>query len=424
MWDAAALIVGIVIGSGIFATPPVVASHLAFSWGMAAVWTLGGIMAVFGALTYAELAGRFPHTGGAYVFVREAYGSPPAFVFGWSCLTITYPASIAGVSLVFTAYLSTWVPVSDSMTPWISAALCLGVGLANATGIQVTRWILRSLTGAKVLALILIVGGAFLFGQGSWANFRPVEGSAGAGPWMLALAAVLWTYEGWTEGASIAGEVKNPKRNVARALVLSTVGVLLIYLAANAAYVFVLGIPGVAASDSVAVDLASAVFGSGGTLFVTGLVLVSTLGAVNGMTVGGSRILYAMANDGLFFGAAARVHATFRTPAVALLMLSSVSAIYCLWGSFEQLLQYFVFVASGWFLVIVFSVFLHRRRLGKPELSLPWFPLPPLLYLAALCGLMTQLALHNPRNSLLGAAMLLAAVPIYFFWIKLAPPKP
>lgn len=209
VWDAAALIVGIIIGSGIFATPPLVAGHIPSTGGMLAIWLLGGVLAFTGALCYAELATMFPFTGGSYAFLREGYGRFPAFSYGWSALLITYPASIAGVSLVFTAYLARLVPISDPARPWVAASVCLIMAGLNIIGVRLGALVLRLFTSAKVLALGMIVVAVFALSKGSWSNLEPISfippGGLSAGAVALALAAIIWTYSGWDDAPTLSG---------------------------------------------------------------------------------------------------------------------------------------------------------------------------------------------------------------------------
>ena len=421
-WDAAALIIGITIGSGIFATPPLVAGELPGLVPLLLLWILGGLMSLCGALCFAELASMFPRTGGSYVFLREGYGPLPAFIYGWSAFLITYPASIAGVSVVFTAYLARLIPGIEPYRPYVAAGLCLLVAGINVLGVRLGAYTLRVFTAAKALALLAICAVAFLPGKGAAGNLEPLlalptEGWS-LGPIALALAAVLWTYEGWSDGPTLAGEVRDPRRDVVRALIFGTLGVTTIYVLVNLAYVRVLGISGVAATESVAVDVAARLFGSAGGTLVTLLVLVSTLGSILGMIIGGSRVFYALGRDGLFFRAVGQVHPTRQTPATALTGMALVAAVYCLVSTFEGIIRYFVFISTLWFILNIASVVVHRLR--RPELERPFrvplYPLPVVVYLVAAVALWLQLLVENPRDSLMGLGILLLSVPVYFAW--------
>ena len=423
-WDATALIVGITIGSGIFATPPLIAGYLPGTAVMLLVWAFGGIMSLCGALCYAELASMFPRTGGSYVFLREAYGPFPAFAYGWSAFFVTYPASIAAVSVVFTAYLVRLLPFLENHRPATAALVCLLLAGINILGVRLGSFTLRAFTLAKVLALSAIFLAAFALWKGSPGNLLPLwsppEGGWSAAPLALSLAAVLWTYEGWSDGPTLAGEVRDRRRDVVKALLLGTVGVTAIYLLTNLAYLFVLGIDGVRGSESVAGDVAGRLFGAAGSTFVTLLVLVSTLGSIMGMIVGGSRVFFALGRDGLFLRAVGRVDPRFGTPSIALAGLAVIAALYCLAGTFEEIIRYFVFISTFWFILNIGSVILHRLRRPDHErpFRVPFYPWPVAVYLAAAVALWIQLLAENTRDSLIGLGILAGSIPVYLVWMR------
>lgn len=419
-WDAAALIVGIIIGSGIFAAPPLVAAHLPGTVPMLGIWVLGGALAFCGALCYAELAAMFPQTGGSYVFLREGYGRLPAFAYGWCALLVTYPASIAAVAMVFSYYFARVVALPPALSPYFPGFLCLLLTLLNILGVRLGAWVLRIFTASKVLALLAIAAAVFLARSGSVENLAPLmpaSGGIGPGAAALALVAVIFTYEGWTDGPTVSGELRDPERNMVRALFLGTLGVLLVYLLVNFAYVYVLGVDGIRDSDSVASDVAGKVFGPRGNGFVTLLVLVSTLGSMMGMIIGGSRVFFAMGRDRLFFTWAGRVAPT-GTPAGALAALGVISAAYTLIGSFEAVIGYFVFVSTIFLTLNVGSVILHRRK--NPQrprrFRVPLYPVPPVLYLLVAAGLMFQLFRENTRDALIGLGVVSASAPMFWIW--------
>jgi APA family basic amino acid/polyamine antiporter len=422
MWDAAALIVGIVIGSGIFATPPSIAASLDRFGPMISVWLLGGLLALCGALTYAELAAMYPRTGGVFVFLREAYGRPFAFVYGWSALLITYPASIAAVAVVFASYLTRLFPALPLPQPIVAAILSLLMCGLNMLGVILGARVQRVFTAAKVGALATLVAFAAFSAAGHWEHLTPVFAAPSMGwsisAFALAMASVMWTFEGWADGPTLSGEVKNVRTDLPRALCIGTALVTVIYILVNTSYAYVLSIPGIASSDSVAIDMASATFGASGALFVNLLVLVSTVGSVNGMAIGGSRVFFAMARDGLFFESVGRVHRRFQTPANSLLILGGVSAAYCLSGTFEQIIRYFVFIAMIWFVMVIASVFIFRRRNPDADrpFRVPFYPVTPALFLLVAVGLLYQLYQDNTRDSAIGLGILAVSLPTYWLW--------
>jgi len=421
-WDAAALAVGIIIGSGIFAVPPSIAGHLDTFGSMILIWILGGVLALAGALAYAELSTMFPRTGGAFVFMHETYGPFMSFTYGWSALLITYPASLAAIAMVFSRYLSRLIALSPTGEAIVAALLCILLAGINGLGAKVGAGIQRTLTAAKVAALAAIPVCGFLLARGDISRLTE-GGLAPSGGWTLsgwafALAAVMWTFEGWADTPTIAGEVKDKKRDIPRGLIIAAVSITFIYVAANAAYVYLLGTEGVAASTSVATDAASAIFGGGGALFVTLLVLVSTAGSINGSMIGGSRVFFAMASEGLFFKSVARVHPRFGTPLNSLLLLGLISAAYCLMGSFERLMNYFVFIATIWFALNILAVIVLRVR--RPDLARPFkvplYPLTPLVFLGVILSLGTQLFLDNTGDALAGIGLICLSIPGYILW--------
>jgi amino acid transporter len=421
-WDAAALAVGIIIGSGIFAVPPSIAGRLDSFGSMILIWILGGVLALTGALTYAELSTMFPRTGGAFVFLHETYGPLMSFTYGWSALMITYPASLAAIAMVFARYLSQLVPLSATGEAVTAAMLCLVLAGINGLGAKVGAGVQRTLTAAKVAALAAIPIFGFLLGRGDFSRlteggFVPTGGWTLSG-WAFAMAAVMWTFEGWADTPTIAGEVKDKKRDIPLGLIISAVSITLIYVAANAAYVYLLGIEGVAASNSVATDAASAVFGGGGAMFVTLLVIISTAGSINGSLIGGSRVFFAMASEGLFLKSVARVHPRFGTPFNSLVLLGVISAAYCLMGSFERLMSYFVFIATIWFALNILAVIILRVR--RPDADRPFrvplYPLTPLIFLGVILSLGVQLFLDNTTDALVGLGLISLAIPGYYFW--------
>ncbi len=421
-WDAVALIAGIMIGSGIFATPPQIAGSLDRFGPMISVWLLGGLLAMCGALCYAELAGMFPRTGGAFIFQREIYGKPVAFVSGWSSLLITYPSSIAAIATVFAIYFKRLVPGVPLSEGIIAAVLSLVFCGLNIVGVVLGARIQRTLTFAKVGALVALVVFAIFYQEGSWSNLSPIwaapSGGWQIGAFALAMASVMWTYEGWADGPTIAGEVKDIRRDLPRALLIGTGMVTLIYILLNAAYVYVMSIPGIAASESVAVDMAQRTMGQYGGLFVTLLILASTAGSVNGSVIGASRVCFAMSREGLFFESVGRVHKRLQTPANALVIIGVMTAAYCLLGTFDQLVRYFVFIAMIWFVMNIVGVFILRARRPNVErpFRVPGYPVTPAVFLIVILGLMYQLFYENTRDSLIGLGVLALSFPTYWIW--------
>lgn len=265
---------------------------------------------------------------------------------------------------------------------------------------------------------------AIFYQEGSWSNLTPVW-SAPSGGWQigafaLAMASVMWTYEGWADGPTIAGEVRDLRRDMPRALIIGTGLVTLVYILLNTAYVYVMSIPGIAASDSVAVNMAQRTMGQYGGLFVTLLILASTAGSVNGSVIGASRVCFAMSREGLFFESVGRVHKRLQTPANALMITGGMTTAYCLLGTFDQLIRYFVFIAMLWFLMNIVGVFILRIR--RPDADRPFrvpgYPFTPAVFIIVIMGLVYQLLAENTRDSLIGLGVLVMSFPTYWIWQK------
>jgi amino acid transporter len=292
----------------------------------------------------------------------------------------------------------------------------------NILGVRLGTGVLKVFTATKVLALGGVVILAFVFGRGDWGNLDPLwfegSGSLSAVAIALALVSIIWTYEGWSDGPTLAGEVRDRDRDVVRALLLGTTAVVVIYLLANLAYLYVLGVDGVRATDAVAGEMAKAVFGPKGDTFVTILVLVSTLGSIMGMVIGSSRVFFAMGRERLFFSWVASVHPRWGTPAASLVVVGIVSAAYTLLGSFEEIIKYFVFVSTIWVALAIAAVI--RLRVQRPEAKRPFrvplYPLPPLIYLLVAGGLLYQLLRENTRDSLMGLGVVVASLPAFLLW--------
>lgn len=424
-WDAVALSVGIVIGSGIFAVPPHIAAELDTFGSMISVWVLGGLLALCGALTYAELTTMFPQAGGSYVFLHRTYGPFPAFAYGWSALLITYPASMAAVAVVFTQYLHRWIPMEASTQSAVAAGICLAVAGTNMLGVRLGTGVQKILTFSKVAAISAIPIFGFALLKGDFSNFTAggvtPSGGWSLSIWALAMAGVMWTFEGWADTPTIAGEVRDKKRDIPKGLIVSAVSVTLIYLAVNMAYTYLLSIPGVAQSTSVASDAAAAVFGDAGVFWVTALVLISTAGSLNGMVIAGSRVFYAMSRDGLFLKSMGQVSPKYGTPTRSLAILGITGAAYAYVGSFERIMSYFVFNATVWFALNIFAVFILRKtRKDTPRpFKVPLYPLTPLIFLVVIIGLMIQLFIDNTQDALIGLVLIAVCAPFFVIWNRM-----
>jgi amino acid transporter len=419
-WATTAIVVGTIIGSGIFRVPGAVAADVGSVAAVAAVWIVGGVIALCGALALAELAAALPQSGGVFVYLREAYGPGVAFLFGWTMLFLA-PASVAGIALVFAEYLGTLVPLSRVGVRLVAAGAILLVGAASYRSVRGAGAIQSVATAAKVVALAALVATAFLLGDGSAGAFgrgAPPAADAHWGGLGLGLIGALWAYNGIQDMVSVAGEVRDPGRTLPRALLAGTAVVVTIYLAANAAYLYVLPYAALRASPLVAADAMVRAVGSAGAAVVAVMVMVSTFGALNGIALTNPRIFFAMAEAGLLFAPLARVHPRYRTPHVAVAS-TTVLALACVWSrSFEQLTEAFVLGVWPFLALASAGVLVLRRR--RPDLARPYrtpgYPVVPLLFVVGTLWVVGSALVARPGSTLAGMGLTLLGVPVYFLW--------
>lgn len=420
IWSAAAVLVGSVIGSGIFRVPSGVAEQVGGVGAISLVWVLGGLLALFGALTIAELAALFPRSGGIYVFLREAYGPLPAFLFGWTELLVIRPSALGAIAMIFAEYLGRLVPLGEG---GVRLAAASAIALLAAANIRSVTWgaaVQNVSTAAKLLTLVGLAALAFLLGDGASGAFvEPLHFSPLSwGGFGLALVAVLWAYDGWADLTFVSGEVKNPARTLPRALLGGTLTVLVIYLAVNAAYLYVLPTAAMAVSPLVASDVATRLFGAAGASLVAALVMLSAFGALNGSSMTGPRILYAMADDGLFFRPIAAVHPRWRTPWTAIGLAAALGIAYVSSRSFEQLADAFVLGIWPFYVLAVFAVF--RLRRSRPALHRPYrtvgYPVVPVIFLLASVAMLLNALVQQPGSTLFGFGIILLGIPVFYLW--------
>lgn len=419
---AALMVVGGIIGSGIFFTPAEVARALPSGPWILAVWALGGLVALAGALTYAELGAMMPDAGGAYVYIRRAFGDLAAFLCGWMTLLVISTGALAAVAMGFAGYAGRFVNLAPVGGQIGLAALTITIlGITNYLGIRPGAMVQNLLTVAKIAALAaLIVGGLALWaslGEPPAVPDAPApRGSLSAG-FSAAFVAVLFTIGGWQQLNMVAGEIRNPERTIPRALTLGIAIVIAIYLGANAVYLNALGRDGLAASAAVAADTATRLVGPAGATFISVAAMLSILGFVNVVLLGNSRMPYAMARDGLFIAAVARVHPRFATPhlAIAIMVVWSLILLFGTRGDLGALLSGVVFADWIFFGLGGASVFVLRRRLpDAPRPYRAWgYPVMPALFVVAAVIGVASAYVAAPRTSLFGTALLAAGVMAY-----------
>ena len=414
------MLVGLVIGSGIFRVPSVVATEVGSVGAAALVWILGAAVTLCGALTMAELAVTYPRPGGAYVFLREAYGPLVAFLFGWIKLLVAGPAALAAISLIFAAYAGTFVPLSDGEQRLVAGALLVTITAINIRSVSWSATLQNISSFAKVLALVALAGLIFAFGDPSGgALSEPIVWAPTRwGGFWVALIAVLWTYTGWVDVTYIAGEVKDPNRNFPRAMMGGLGVIVFVYLLANAAYLYVLPMQEVARSSVVAARAAERVFGAIGAAVVAALVMVSTLGSLNGAILSNPRIFFSMAEDGVFFRSVAAVHSRYRTPHIALLLFMVLGIAALTTHTFEQLAQIFVLGVWPFFALAVGAVFIVRRK--RPEATPAYrtwgYPVVPAAFIVVSVAMLVNGVIRRPAQIAVSLCVLLAGIPAYYAW--------
>jgi amino acid transporter len=433
LWSAVAVLVGTTIGSGIFRTPAVVAERVDLTVLFAAGWIAGGVLALCGALTFAELAALFPRTGGMYVYIREGFGRLPAFLFGWAELLIIRPAALGAIAVVSAEYFwRLWGvdgarlldPLPTSLAQVTAAGFIVVVGAVNYAGVQHAALLQNASTVLKVAALLALVGlGSFLVPQYPLQREVAEPVVSGLSPlagFGLALVAILWAYDGWADVAFVSGEVKDPQRNLPRALFLGTASVAALYLAVNAVYLKLIPLDRMPGSPLIAADAAQIVLGSAGVVFVSASVMVSAFGALNGSMLVGSRIFYAMAEDRLFFRSLARVHPRYATPSGAIVLAAGLGILFVSVRTFGELADQFIIGIWPFYALAVGAAFVLRRRL--PELERPYrtwgYPVVPLLFLLAALFLLGNYMISQPLLFWADVAVVLSGVPVYWFWVR------
>ncbi len=430
--DGAAIVVSNVIGGGIFFVPAIVAALAPDPWAMLGVWILGGALALAGALAYAELAALRPRAGGEYVYLREAYGPLAGFLTGWTSFVAGFSGAVAAATVGMAGILGRFIPAAGDTTPIFAVDLSVvtltlspqaafalatiaALSVIHSMGLGPGRVVHNVLAGAKVAVLAAVIVLGFAIGQGTTANFGG-GGSVAIGSWAFALIPVLFSYSGWNAAAYVSEEVRNPGRNVPRALLVGTVVVIGVYVFLNMVYVYAMPVSefpdqAVRVGDAAVERLFGP--GAGGAWAAASVVMIAS--SVSAMVLAGPRIYYAMARDGLFFAGAARVHARFRTPITAIAAQAVWSSILVLTGTFEQLVEYTGFSVVLFSGVAVFAVFVLRWK--HPTETRPFrawgYPVAPLFFAAASLVIVVNALRESPGTSGAGLLVIGMGVPVY-----------
>lgn len=415
MLDATALVIGIVIGSGIFVLPNLIARSLPSAQAIMGVWLAAGVLSFFGALAFAELGAMLPATGGQYVYLREAYGPLCAFVSGWTFMLAVLAGSSAWLAVTFSIYAGYFLPLSATAAKGLSIALIAALSAINYVGVQEGAWVQRTFTGLKIAGLLVLIGAGLISPHTAVPAGSPPLSAMHFG---VAMAACLMAYNGWSYVSFVAGEVRDPQKNLMRSLVLGMAAVAVLYVSANMAYLKVMTIAQIAATERVGADLAMRTMGPIGGTFVSLTVLLSIIGAVNGCILTGARIPFAQARDGLFFARFGEVHPRFQTPGFAILCNGIWTAILVVTGSYETLYSYSILAAWIFYTMSVGAVFVLRSKL--PDMYRPYrmwgYPYTLWLFVAVSVWFMADALVTQTRPSLMAFVIVALGGVAYRKW--------
>jgi APA family basic amino acid/polyamine antiporter len=418
---ATLLVIGEVIAVGIFLTPAGMAKAVGSPMWLLVVWLVMGGMALCGALCYAELAVRFPATGGGYVYLREAYGPKLAFLYGWMCLLVMDPGITAALAVGIAGYVGYNLNLSSLALKLIAVAVILLLAAVNILGVRLGAWMMRWLTFLKLGLLFLILIWGFGFQLGNWSNFVPFDAQrVNSEPLVAALAgafiAAFFSFGGWWDVNKLAGEVRDPERNLPRALIGGVLVVTLVYILTSAVFMYLVPVERVTSGETFAAQAGEALFGrAGGQVFAV-VVIVSVLGSLASIIMAAPRVYFAMARDELFFPFAAQVHPKLGTPARAIALQAGLACLLVALGTFNQIVSYFIFVVVLFIALTVVGLFVIRRRKNgtAAAYSTLGYPATPLIFLGFVLVLLAMLLMHDPKRSLLGLLVVALGIPVYY----------
>jgi APA family basic amino acid/polyamine antiporter len=440
LFDSIMVMMGIVIGSGIFVTTGIMAKTIPSTGLILLAWVIGGLLTLAGALTYAELGSALPEAGGQYVYLKEAYGSLVAFLFGWIVFLVYMTGGIAALAAAFSEYFGALLPklstqkilfsidfhffhYSLSTGQLVAVFAILFLSALNYIGLVFGKLVQNLFTVVKISTIVFFITLGLALGKGTpfLVSFRPVGGGIRFGELVagfgVALVAVSWAFDGWNNVNFVAGEIKNPKRTLPRALILGTLGITLLYVLMNVVYLYALPIHEVQGTVRIAERAAGVLFGGSTQILVTIAVLISVFGALNGSILAGPRVYYAMARDKLFFKRASQVHTRFHTPAFAILIQAVWSSVLALSGTFEQIITFVMFVAIFFWIAGTASVFTLRKK--RPDLPRPYktwgYPVMPIVFIVASAGILINTFFEKPVESLAGFGITMIGIPVYFY---------
>lgn len=421
---ASALVVGEVIAVGIFLTPAGMVKSLGSPLWLLIVWLTMGAMAACGALCYGELAARYPEAGGGYVYLREAYGRPMAFLYGWMVLLVMDPGLTAALAVgmaTYVGYISNLSPIAIKLT---AVGAIIFLAMINIAGVRLGAGLLRWLTILKLglLGFILIWG--FGFRLGSWSNFAPfIAQRANSAPLLPALAgglvAAFFSFGGWWDVTKVAGEVREPARTLPRALIYGVAIVTLVYILTSAVFLYLVPLESVTSGETFAAQAGEVLFGRAGGRIFAAIVVVTVMGSLAAIIMSAPRVYFAMARDGLFIPAAAAINPRFGTPGRAIALQALLASVLVAFGSFDQIISYFIFVVVIFIALTVLALFvLRRRKVNQPMYLTPGYPFTPIVFLILVALILFLLGSNNPRQAFLGIAVVGLGIPVYYLFFR------
>ena len=445
LFDSTMMMVGIVIGSGIFLTTGIMAQYIPSAGLILLAWVVGGLLILAGALTYAELGAALPEAGGQYVYLREAYGPLYGFLFGWKMFLVNMTGSIAALGVAFAVYFGRFFPslstkkmifsigikifnknfeYSPSMGQVVAVAVIIVLSAFNYIGVSFGKIIQNILTVIKIGTILTFIILGFTIGKGAPVDFALNPTGLSFGQLItgfgVALIAVSWAFDGWNNINYVAGEIKNPKRNIPFALVFGTIGIIILYILLNYIYFLALPIKKMAGVVPIAEKVTTTLYGTTAAGLISAVVLISVLGALNGAIFVGPRVYYAMARDKLFFQRVGKIHPRFRTPGFSILVQAVWASILALIGTFEQLFTFAMFAGILFWIAAAAAVFTLRKKF--PDLPRPYktwgYPVVPMVFIFALSGVLLNALIEKPVESLSGLGFLIIGIPVYYLWKK------
>ena len=422
VFDLTMVAIGSTIGAGIFLTPGVVAQSLPAAPWIVLVWIVGGLWAITGALTFAELGAMMPRAGGIYVYLTEGFGGLVGFLYGWAYFLVVNTGSLAALSVAFATYFGYFVPLGPLGFKLVALGGLLIITIVNVVGVRAGGLFSDIFTVLKLIGIVALISVGLVWGSATTSDFSLAAAAmpGAVGPaFAVALIGVMFSYGGWQHATFVAGEAKDPQRTLPVAMILGSLVVMLVYLLMNVAFLFLMPPAEMAASARLGSDAAERVFGTIGGSIIALVIFISTFGTAGIYTLTAPRIYFAMARDGAFFQRVAEVHPRFHTPAVSIVLQSAwVVVLVLFWGTFENLISYVVFTDGIFFALGACCLFVLRAR--QPSAPRPYrtlgYPLTPLFFVAVQLWFVGHILLARPAQAGAGLLMLALGVPVYFYW--------